>query len=197
MTMDAPQPLIFNAWMDRFYARILRQANVPLGDGGPQPDFLAFVLSPAGAHWCGGDCSAVLAETLNETIVALSPRFGPDPAAWRWGTAHQAVFAHPLLRVIPVLGPLTTLRIPSPGDDTTIDRGAPRRQDFSSVHGASYRGVYDLADLDRSLFCVTPGQSGNPLRRASRNFLQRWRDGETITLGPKPDKVSATIRLTP
>ena len=197
MTMDAPQPLIFNAWITRFYALLLRQHDIPLSDGGPVPDFVAFVLSPAGAHWCNGDCSAPLAEALKTAVGELSARFGADPAAWRWGTAHPAVFAHPVLRGIPVLGPLTTARIPSPGDDTTIDRGGPRFGDFSSVHGAAYRGVYDLADLDRSLFVVTPGQSGNPLSRYSRNFMTRWRDGATIMLGPKPETVTATLRLIP
>jgi len=156
MTMDAPQPLIFNAWMEQFYTRVLQAAHVPLGDGGPRPDFVAWVLSPAGAHWCGGDCTAYLAASLKDAVAALASRFGADPAAWRWGVAHPAVFAHPILRVIPVLGALTTLTIPSPGDDTTVDRGVPRWGDYQSVHGASYRGVYDLADLDRSLVRPAP-----------------------------------------
>jgi len=197
MTMDAPQPLIFNAWINRFYALLLRQHGIPLSDGGPVPDFIAFVLSPPGAHWCNGNCNAPLAEALKTAVAELSARFGTDPAAWRWGTAHQAVFAHPVLRAIPVLGALTSARIPSPGDDTTIDRGGPRFSDFTSVHGAAYRGVYDLADLDRSLFVVTPGQSGNPLSQYSRNFMTRWRNGATIMLGPKPETVIATLRLTP
>ncbi len=54
---------------------------------------------------------------------------------------------------------------------------------MQSVHGASYRGVYDLADLDRSLFMITPGQSGNPFSSHARDFVLRWRDGATITLG--------------
>jgi len=197
MAMDAPQPLIFNAWINQFFALVLRRAGIPLADSGPLPDFVAFVLSPAGAHWCGGDCNATLVEALKTAVADLSARFGPDPAGWRWGTAHPAVFAHPVLRAIPIIGTLTTLTIPSPGDDTTIDRGGPRFSDFSSVHGAAYRGVYDLADLDRSLFVVTPGQSGNSLSRFSRNFMTRWRDGATITIGPQPNTVTATLRLTP
>jgi penicillin G amidase len=197
MTMDAPQPLIFNAWVEEFYALLLRNHNIPLADGGPIPDFVAWVLTPAGAHWCNGDCNADLATSLGAAVGELSTRFGTDPSAWRWGTAHPAVFAHPLLSHIPLIGALTTIKIASPGDDTTIDRGGPRFMRFQSVHGASFRGVYDLADLDRSLFIVTPGQSGNPLSRFSRNFVQRWRDGETITLGPKPDNITATIRLVP
>ena len=78
-----------------------------------------------------------------------------------------------------------------------IDRGGPAYKQFQSVHGAEYRGVYDLADLDRSLFVVAPGQSGNLLSRHARDFLARWRDGNTITLGPNPGTTTATIRLSP
>jgi penicillin amidase len=197
MAMDAPQPLIFTAWIERFNEAVLKQAGIPLRDSGPREDFVAFVLSSAGAHWCGGDCGPLLTSSLEQAVKGLADRFGNDPAAWRWGTAHQAVFASPALRGIPLIGSLTTLTIQSPGGDSTVNRGGTAPGQFQSVHGASYRGVYDLADLDRSLFIVAPGQSGNPLSSYSRNFLQRWRDGATITLGPRPDRVTASIRLTP
>ena len=118
MTLDAPQPLIFNAWIQFFYARVLQQADVPRGDGGPLLEFVSYVLSPAGAHWCGGDCTAALQASLGDAVVDLTHRFGGDPAKWRWGDAHPAVFAHPILRPIPILGTLGTLSIPSPGDDS-------------------------------------------------------------------------------
>jgi penicillin amidase len=197
MRTDAPQPLILNAWMHSFYGRVLQQAAIAVNDGGPLAEFVAYVLSPAGAHWCGGDCTATLQAALADAVTDLTRRFGNDPAQWRWGEAHPAVFAHPLLRPLPILGPLATLSIPSPGDDTTIDRGGPLYKQFQSVHGAEYRGVYDLADLDRSLFIVAPGQSGNLLSRHARDFLTRWRDGATITLGPAAGATTATIRLTP
>ena len=65
------------------------------------------------------------------------------------------------------------------------------------MHGPAYRGVYDLADLDRSLFVMAPGQSGNPFSRASRNFLTRWRDGASITLPAEAPNVAVRITLTP
>ena len=68
-----------------------------------------------------------------------------------------------------------------PGDGTTLDRGGTDEA-LKAVHGASYRGVYDLADLDRSLFMMAPGQSGNPLSRHARDFLTRWRDGAMVML---------------
>ena len=197
MTMNAPQPLIFNAWVHQFFGLVLQQASIGINESGPLIEFVAYVLSPGGAHWCGGDCTATLQTALANAMRDLSARFGNDPAQWRWGDAHQAVFAHPLLRTLPILGPLSTLSIPSPGDDTTIDRGGPAYKQFQSVHGPEYRGVYDLADLDRSLFIMAPGQSGNLLSRHSKDFLTRWRDGETITLGPKSATTTATIQLSP
>jgi penicillin amidase len=194
--MDQPAPLIFNAWMDAFYTAVLRHAGLTAGVGAPVSDFVASVLSPDGAHWCGGDCAPMLRDSLADAVKNLSVRFGDDPSAWRWGDAHQAVFAHPILRNIPVLGSFTTITVPSPGDDNTVDRGGTDAL-FQSVHGAAYRGVYDLADLDRSLFMITPGQSGNPLSAHARDFAIRWRDGATITLGPVAASISGTVRLTP
>ena len=53
---------------------------------------------------------------------------------------------------------------------------------FSHVHGASYRAVYDFADLANSRYIIATGQSGNPLSRHYGDFARPWRDGETITL---------------
>ena len=194
--MELPQPLIFNAWMSGFYSAVLRHAGLANGLGAPVADFVSFVLSPEGAHWCDGDCGPLLRESLTSAVAALAARFGGTPSTWRWGEAHPAIFAHPLLRGIPVLGPLSTISIASGGDDDTVGRGGFDSA-FQSVHGASYRGVYDLEDLDRSLFMVAPGQSGNPFSRHARDFVARWRDGASITLGPKAAEISGTVQLIP
>ncbi len=187
MTMDAPQPLVFNRWLRAFHRLVFRRQGLDPTYGGPMNDFVAFVLSPAGAHWCGGDCAPLVRQALDEATAT---------PATTWGQAHPAVFAHPMLRAIPVLGPLTTLSIPSPGDDSTIDRGSPDAR-MQGIHGASYRGVYDLADLDRSLFMIVPGQSGHPLRFHARDLLPRWRDGATVTLERTPATVPEHIELIP
>jgi penicillin amidase len=196
MTESAPQPLIFSAWMDAFQRAVLTRAGMPLSASAPVFEFVPFVLSPDGASWCGGDCAPMLKATLDSTMSSLSARFGPDPGIWRWGAVHQAVFAHPFLSSIPVLGALTTSRIAVPGDGSTLYRGGTNDA-LESVHGASYRGVYDLADLDRSLFVVTPGQSGNPLSHHARDFLIRWRDGAMVLLASRPVEISGTVRLEP
>lgn len=196
MSMDGPQPLIFNAWVAQFCRSVLTAAGLRPDQGGPQLDFVAFVLSPAGAHWCKGDCGPLLKQSLTVALQALTDEYGADPAAWRWGTAHQAIFSHPILGRLPVLGSLATLMIPAPGDDSTIDRGGTNA-DLKDVHGPSFRGVYDLAHLDASLFAVAPGQSGNLLSRHARDFLTRWRDGASVELRPQAARTEATLHLTP
>jgi len=101
-----------------------------------------------------------------------------------------------VLSRLPVIGKLTDLRIAAPGDDLTIDRGGVGA-DLTDIHGPEYRGVYDLADLDRSLFVMAPGQSGNPFSRYARNFLERWRDGASVMLPSQAGRVATHITLTP
>jgi len=198
MAAERPEPLIFNAWMRRFHAGVLAKAGVPESAAtSAWLDFIAFVLSPAGAHWCDGDCAPMLATTLDAAVADLAASHGTDPGRWRWGDAHQAVFAHPMLRLVPLLGSLATWRIPAPGDDSTVNRGGFGRGGFDDVHGPGYRGVYDLADLDRSLFMVAPGQSGNPLSRHAGDLLRRWRDGGGVTLGARPGGISSRAILQP
>ncbi len=190
MTLESPQPLIFNAWIRRFYALVLERAHLPARVPSPWVDFTAWVLSPAGASWCGGDCTGLLAQALHDSASDLAQRFGPDPAAWRWGDAHIAVFSDPVL-------PPLSAHIAQPGNETTVFVGAAPLPALNAVHGPGYRGVYDLADLDRSLFVTAPGQSGNPFSPHAYDLLRPWRDGRGITLGPDPVQIDATLSLSP
>ena len=71
---------------------------------------------------------------------------------------------------------------------------------FTNGHGAGYRAVYDLADLDRSLFMVAPGASGNPLSRFFAAHTDGWRVGATFAVPPLAtarDGARATLTLAP
>jgi penicillin amidase len=200
MARDAPQPLIVDAWLRGFHTLLLQEIDVPADAVAPWPEFVSYALKPAAAHLCGGDCDRLLVRALRESTADLAQDYGADPAAWRWGEAHQALFENPILSRVPLLRRVGTVRYPAPGDDTTVDAGGigqgPVSQ-FADVHGPAYRGVYDLADLDRSRFVVAPGQSGNPFSPLATNFLRRWRDGGSVTLGPEPARVASRITLRP
>ena len=179
MAADRPQPLLFNVWIRHIAAR--------LPDDGWRP--------PAERVAASTPDPATLTATLDEAVAEIAGLQGADPAAWRWGDAHRAVFAHPLGRLLPLPG--LVARIPAPGDDTTIDRGGMAAASLDSVHGAALRAVFDLADLDRSLFMIAPGQSGQPASPSATDLVTPWRDGGTRLIPARPVTISASITLRP
>ncbi len=196
---DAPQPLIVNAWLRRFVAGVLAARGIPEpgAAAAPWPDLAAHALL-VDPTYCGpSNCPKLLTDSLSSSMADLAKSYGDNLAAWRWGSAHQALFAHPLLRFVPVLGALTGSRIETPGDETTIDRGGFAAPGFDDVHGPAFRGAYDLGDLDASRFVVAPGQSGNPLSGHASDFVTRWRDGGTVPLTTDAGPDAIHLRLTP
>ncbi len=57
---------------------------------------------------------------------------------------------------------------------------------FQNVHAAGFRGVYDFADPDSSVFIVSTGQSGHPLSRHYDDLGELWRRGEYIPMSLDP-----------
>ena len=197
MARDRPQPLIFNAWVQRFAADLLDRDQVA-GAIGSWEDFADLLLGPAGPSWCGGSCTPFLARALDESMQGLATRHGADPSAWRWDSVHRAVFENPVLRAVPLLRSFGRGTVPIAGDDTTLLRGGSGiLGDFTAEHGAAYRGSYDLADPERSRFVVAPGQSGNWLSGNAWNLMQDWADGTTISIERTPPRVVATLLLEP
>jgi penicillin amidase len=102
----------------------------------------------------------------------------------------MAKFSHPLFGRLPLVWRLSDLRLPSDGDAYTVNRGqtivADAAEPFAHIHGAGYRAVYDLADLDNSRYMLAAGQSGNPLSAFYSNLARRWRDGRTIRIPASP-----------
>jgi penicillin amidase len=199
MAAELPQPLIWTAWTRAFGEAVLAREGVAPGDWRESSfEFLGFVLG-AGQPWCGGDCTALRAETLARALDRIAARHGPDPDAWRWGAAHQIRLVHPLLRVAPGwLQRVAEAAYPIDGDATTVLRAAPGGGPggFDAVHGAGYRAAYDLADPLRSRFALAGGQSGHPFSAAATQLLAGWAGNRTITLAPPPAG-APTLVLTP
>ncbi|MDA0963221.1 MAG: penicillin acylase family protein, partial [Proteobacteria bacterium] len=77
------------------------------------------------------------------------------------------------------------IRQSTSGGDNTLLRGRTSGEDpdpFQNVHGAGYRGVYDFADPDSSVFITSTGQSGHFLSRHYDDLAQLWRRGEYIPM---------------
>ena len=94
----------------------------------------------------------------------------------------------------PILRYFVNLRQSTSGSDDTLMRGVTKGTDpdpFLNVHGAGYRGVYDFADPDSSVFILSTGQSGHPLSRHYDDLGELWRRGEYIPMSLDPELARA------
>ena len=216
MRADAPEPLIFTAWVREAVKAIYQDDLGPafaLFFGSRAPALIRLLEGNAkGRDWCDDhvtplkeSCGFILAGALRSALGDLERRYGPDRSKWRWGAAHYAQGEH---RPFGLLGgriaAFFNVEVPSPGGNYTLNRGKMDFGDeppFANRHASSYRAIYDLADLDASLYIHTTGQSGNPFSPGYRSFAQRWSKGEYIRIATKRadiDKAaSGTWRLMP
>ena len=86
---------------------------------------------------------------------------------------------------MPGLGGLTRLITPTAGDGETVNRAGLRAEEeglFSNIHGAGFRGVFDLSDPAGAWVVIATGQSGHPLSRFYDDLGVLWRRGEYIPM---------------
>ncbi|WP_374448353.1 penicillin acylase family protein [Stella sp.] len=212
MDRDRPEPLVFVAWLRELVRAVFADE---LGEFFEEfwdlrPVLVERVLASE-PGWCDDQATPDRRETcadqattaLDRALEFLAGRYGANRDAWRWGTAHTVRFAPAWLGDVPLLGRLFSAEVATDGGHDTIHRGMMRvaRKDapFANVHGAGFRAVFDLADLDQSRFMIAGGQSGHPLSRHFLDLVQPWRDFAWLAMPalavPMPG--SRTLRLVP
>jgi penicillin amidase len=192
MAADRAAPLIYWAWMRHLTLRVLGDdlRIVPDKHIGSRSFFDAVdgILERDDASWCDDNrtpaaetCLQQAGAALDAALDELQALQGPDPAAWRWGRAHQARAEHrPFSKVAP-LARFFELRAPVGGDTYTVNASRVNLkadgvtgEHYLNEHGPSLRALYDLGDRSRSRFMHSSGQSGLPWSAHYRNLLPGW-----------------------
>jgi penicillin amidase len=215
MASDRFEPLIFTAWLRETVRAIYKDDLGPVFDRYFDTRATALIRllegRATGRDWCDDrstpvreSCGAVLAAALNRAVADLVKRFGPDRSKWRWGPAHYAYGEHRPFSSVPSLAKYFNIDVPSPGGNYTLNRGEMNfdlEPPFANRHASSYRAIYDLANLDRSLYIQTTGQSGNVLSPFYRSFAERWAKVQYIEITTKREDIAkaavGTWTLTP
>ena len=196
MNEHMPEPLIFSAWMRALQNRLIRDELGPLADkfAHMEPLFIERVFRNIdnAAQWCDviqsgklETCAEIARLALDDALVWLAEKYGSNMEALRWGEAHQALHRHETLGRVPLLSYFVNIYQPTSGGDNTLLRGktsGAEPEPFFNVHAAGYRGVYDFADPDSSVFVTATGQSGHFLSRHYDDLGQLWRRGEYIPM---------------
>jgi penicillin amidase len=205
MNEHLPEPLIYAAWLRSLQARLIQDELGPLATefDHVQPLFIERVFRDVnGASvWCDvlqsarvEDCAEMARLALDDALLWINETWGPQLESLRWGDAHQATHDHQVLGDVPVLRYFVNIRQSTSGGDHTLQRGLTKGSGpdpFNNVHGAGYRGVYDFADPDSSVFVSSTGQSGHFLSRHYDDMAQLWRRGEYIPMSLDADLARA------
>jgi len=205
MNEHLPEPLIYAAWLRAVQSRLIQDELGPLADefSHVEPLFIERVFRniDGAGKWCDimqsapvETCTDVSRLALDDALLWLSERYGSRIESWRWGDLHQATHDHPVLGQVPVLNWFVNIRQSTSGGDFTLMRGVTKGSGpnpYLNVHGAGYRGVYDFADPDSSVFIISTGQSGHPLSRHYDDLSELWRRGEYIPMSLDPELARA------
>ena len=205
MTVDSAGALIFNAWADQLTRHLFSRLGYLFTENYGARHFrqaLILQLQNPNSPWCDDPitnhletCADAANLSLDKALEQLSKQFGSNPLTWAWGNAHIAVSEHRPLSKIPVLGDFFNLRQPFPGDSFSVNVGRLEllRADnpFETKQAPSLRTLYDLADLEQSLFIYQSGQSGWVQSKLYRNMSPLWAKNEYFPLQMKP---AATLR---
>lgn len=200
MNEHLPEPLIYSAWLRALQTRLIRDDLGPLSAefNHLEPLFIERVyrdIDGAGI-WCDviqsakvETCTDIARDALDDALLWIDETYGGAYASLRWGDAHLATHDHPVLGKTPLLRFFVNIRQSTSGGDNTLLRGRTSGQDptpFHNVHGAGFRGVYDFADPDSSLFVTATGQSGHFLSRHYDDLGELWRRGEYAPMSLDP-----------
>lgn len=205
MNEHLPEPLIYAAWMRALQQRLIRDELGPLASEFQrvEPIFIERVFRniDGAADWCDvqpssieESCTDIARLSLDDALTELVARYGDNIPSWRWGDAHEAIHEHQVLGGTTLFGWVVNIRQSTSGGDNTLNRArtaARGEEPYRNVHGAGFRGVYDFADPDSSVFITSTGQSGHPLSRYYDNLGQLWRRGEYIPMSLDPQLAAA------
>ncbi|MEO0390134.1 MAG: penicillin acylase family protein [Pseudomonadota bacterium] len=206
MNEHLPEPLIYAAWIRALQDRLVRDELGPMADAltHVEPLFIERVFRDVegAARWCDVRQSAPVERcpdmarlALDDALIWITETFGTELETLRWGDAHQATQDHPVLGEVPILRFFVNIRQSTSGGDNTLQRGRTRggagEDAFHNVHAAGYRGVYDFADPDSSVFVISTGQSGHLFSRHYDDLAQLWRRGEYVPMSLDVDLARA------
>lgn len=213
MAVEAPEPLIFVAWVDWLNRAIISDELGSLfGEfERPKPARLRRILQQA-PEWCDDVSTEDIEETcgnqvqiaLEQALTELAQAYGNDLAEWRWGDAHRATLPHPALSRVPLIGGFFENPIATPGGDETVNRGGAGysgngpSERYVHRQGAGLRAIHDMAmPPASSRFMIADGQSGNPLSEHYAGMSGLWSGGRYVKLVGETQETSTILRLTP
>lgn len=209
MKLDSIGALIFNAWADQLTRHLFSRLGYFFTENYGSRHFrqaLILQLENPNSPWCDDPqsnqletCADAANLALDKALEQLNKQFGSNPQNWVWGNAHIAVSEHRPFSKVPLLGGLFNLSQPFPGDSFSVNVGRlellKADNPYETKQAPSLRAIYDLANLEQSLFIYQSGQSGWVQNQLYRNMSPLWAQNAYLPLQMKPAKSVRQLEL--
>ena len=205
---ESAAPLIWTVW----YRELVREL---LDEAGPIRALRESMLSAPVVMILSGEwselcdrletaevetCAAALAKTLTSTREILEAGWGSNVNDWRWGSV-QFKLEHLGFGDLPLLGNRFSRSTSLPGGFSSLFTNLHLVGDtpdgFRLAGGSGLQAIFDLSDLDASLFMAPGGPSGHVGSDYYNNFTPLWIAGERMQLDPDTIEPIATLSLQP
>jgi len=141
--------------------------------------------------------NALLIKSLEEAVVRLSQRFGPDAEKWKLGAYHYARILSPMTNAVrPDLQEKFDVgNFPRGGDAFTVSATYSLAGD-NQIAGGSFKIVVDTENWDNSVGMNSPGQSGDVNDPHYRDLYELWARGKYFPIFYSRSKIESVAERT-
>ena len=200
MDKDRPEPLIFTAFLRSLHKILLvDKTGLTMDAEGPYAATTLISLMRDHPAWCDApgqpdpDCRKALGRALDQGLALLhrqARRGGHGDLEWRWGAEQMSLLRNQFYSHVPLLDRVSDLSVPSGGGFYTLNRSSgftPPDKPFARTHGPGFRGLYDLADPEKSRFMIATGESGHIFSPTTATLCPSGTTSKSITLTGSED----------
>ena len=195
--MDAsrPEPLILTAIFRHALEVIYKDDLGPVfkvAYATPAKSLSRILVQGGSRNWCDETttngqetCGFALAKAFDLALAELEGTLGENWRNWKWGDLHVAGHEHQPFGKIALLAKFFDVERPMSGGAYTLLRAKTKfatKRPYRATHGAGYRAIYDFSDLEKSLYSITTGQSGNVFSDRYDDQADRWAAGGYIAV---------------
>ncbi|MCG2589896.1 penicillin acylase family protein [Rhodohalobacter sulfatireducens] len=208
--LNSAAPTIFLTWTEMLSRRLIADEVADISDRWRDRNYLALIRALSGerSDWCDDtstenveSCETLLQKSLTDARLELEKAFGQTMDDWTWGATHRMKLPHLGFAGLPLLDNMFSREVVMPGGPESLFLNAvslAKAPYFSqAAFNSAYQGIYDLSNLDSSLFMTGGGSSGHFKSPYYNNFTEMWVRGERIKLNPEEREEQYTLILQP
>ena len=208
METDRSEPLFMTAFHRNLLRSVFEDELGPMFDAtntATGASILRVLDGKASRDWCDDIATDTTESCRDMVLTAYGKTLAQIEEGTVWGDEHTVFNEHRPFSSVWPLSKLFTIERPASGGNYALLRGksdfGDQERPFRAVHGAGYRAVYDFADLDKSIFIQTTGQSGNPFSKHYDDLADLWVKGRYLPMTTRSEDYSkdalGTWRLEP